>query len=245
MKFCFYFSCILLFTNCSLNKDVKKKVNSNKENAWHFSDASFTYEVIYDTIAYAGNANLFANVVRRVDVISKGKLIQSIPIEEFMCERYLDSTSVFIVEDINFDGHNDLRVINWLGTRSDKEYRYWIYDTKTEMFNADTTLNDFMNPSFDQNTKTIYTHWRYGINEEGHAIYNWQNGKCNLLIEEIMSVGPDPAIPPSLYSRKLIDGEFKCKWEDAPEYVQVDKGEIYAMLISEIINQQFSNCDRD
>ena len=248
MKNLLYLFCVILLNSCASDADkdnTSSKSDIAEELSWNFSDQNFKYTIIYDTVAYPGDATHFSNVVQRVEIIKDGKIVQSIHPEKLMVDKYLDSSYLFIVEDVNFDGHNDIRIINWLSTRSDKMYDFWIFNEKTALFEQDTSINEIFNPSFDHKNKTMYTYWRIGVNEEGHAIYNWQKGKINLLIEEIMSVGPDPSIPPSIYTRKLIDGAFKCKWEDAPEFVQIDKSEIHAMLNSTIINGRFSKCDEE
>lgn len=123
MKYLFYLFCIVVISSCSTDKsnnDKSSETEITKELSWNFSDNNFNYTVIYDTVAYPGDSTHFANVVQSVEIMKDGKKLQSIHPEKLMCDLYLDSSYVFVVEDVNFDGHNDIRLLNWLSNRSDK-----------------------------------------------------------------------------------------------------------------------------
>jgi hypothetical protein len=89
----------------------------------------------------------------------------------------------FIIQDMNFDGHNDVRLLN-----STDKYTYycWIYQPATGQFIADTTLSGFVNPQFDQNQKLVYQNVDLP-NDKKTQLYQYINGKFILIEEDEVS----------------------------------------------------------
>ncbi len=166
---------------------------------WHWNDQHFQYVVDFDTVNYL-DASCCALWVNQVNIIAHNNpsKVQVIPIEGFRIESFIDSNMVVIIEDVNFDGYNDIRVLNWLSVSWYTEYNYWLYHKGTKQFVQDTLLNRMMNPYFDQQYKTIHTYWRYGLNEFGHALYQWNGDTIVLMREAAEHWGIEPDHPGTL-----------------------------------------------
>ena len=69
----------------------------------------------------------------------------------------VESNYVNFAADINFDGYNDLRIINNPGPVDVEivSYDYWIFDPVTKLFKKDLDLAGIANPEFDKKSKTI------------------------------------------------------------------------------------------
>jgi hypothetical protein len=132
------------------------------------------YEVYTDTLPSVQSIHIFTSDRQEIQVI--------IP-KKFMFDKWMDSSYVFILEDVNFDGYNDIRVLTGLTANVQKQYAYWLYDKKNETFKSDTTLGKYWNVSFNSVEKTVHTWWR--IPEDyGHALYRWNKDQLDLIIME-------------------------------------------------------------
>jgi len=88
----------------------------------------------------------------------------------------------FIIEDMNFDGNNDIRLLN---SADNFTYYCWIFQPATGQFIQDTVLSKFIDPQFDQNQKLVYQNWEYvKDNEKGTQIYQYINGILTLIEED-------------------------------------------------------------
>lgn len=159
-----------------------------------------------------------------------------------MCDDPLDSSAVFIVEDVNFDGQKDIRLISWLSNYNDKEYWYWIYNEEQGQFETDKNMIHFMNPEFDIEHQFVYTQWRVGVMEQGHSLYKWEDAHYQLLVEQVQSLGFDPSFPSYLETFKLVSGEKKCKGEDIPSFIEMNKEGLLELLENDIETKEFKLC---
>ena len=160
-----------------------------------------------------------------------------------MCERVFDTSYAFIIEDVNFDGQNDIRLISWTSIQSDKEYWYWLFNPKTGKFEKNSLLERFMNPEFDQELKTVYTRWRSGVYEYGQAIYKWQNNNCLLEMEQVQYMNPSQELF-YLDTYKRINGVGECQEKEMSEYIEFSKKELFNLWLYESDSEGYSPCKR-
>src|SRR3712207_1471176 len=57
-----------------------------------------------------------------------GQELQKLTLEDTPLECGLEPGGLLIVEDLDFDGHNDLRVLKLLDARLESTFDYWVYD---------------------------------------------------------------------------------------------------------------------
>ena len=67
----------------------------------------------------------------------------------------------FTVEDMNYDGFDDFRFINFLPASGNIPYLYYIYDPASSQFVYNEAYQDILSPEFIGNNE-IRSHWRAG-----------------------------------------------------------------------------------
>lgn len=87
------------------------------------------------------------------------------------------SKPVFSIEDMNFDGVEDIRIMQYLPAGPDIPYYYWLYDVKTKKFEPDKALEEITSPVFNHKTKSIKNEWRGSATMYGTSTYEYINGK--------------------------------------------------------------------
>lgn len=104
--------------------------------------------------------------------------VVEVPDNSFNCDFPMEQ--VFAAEDMNFDGHVDFRVMQFLPAGPNLPYYYWIFHSTSYPFYRDTTLEVLTSPSFDPNTGIIYSGWRGGCCEYGTDSYRYTEGRLEL-----------------------------------------------------------------
>lgn len=112
----------------------------------------------------------------------------------------------FIIEDMNFDGNNDIRLLK---DPDDFTYYCWIYQPATGQFIEDTVLDGYRNPQFDQNQKLVYQNWeRIKDGGKGTDIYKYIDGVITLIEEDETSNDQTNKITTTTI-KKLVNGQMQ------------------------------------
>ena len=100
------------------------------------------------------------------------------------------------MEDINFDGRQDIRVLKLLDARLQSTFDYWVYDKKTGRFEKDARFDSLSSPHFDAKTRTITSVSRVGAMDKTVEKFRLpKNGKLELIFrEETTQYGPDGSL---------------------------------------------------
>ncbi|MBI1184537.1 hypothetical protein GC194_09705 [bacterium] len=190
------------------------------QKAWIFSDSLNEFVVNVDSMQLGGSKGGKGPVIASVEVYAQQdrSKLQTILIEPYIFEHFLDSNTVFGLEDMNFDGFNDFRVLCWTSISLYTSYRYWFYDTIAQQFTRDTSIERYMNPVFDDSSKTFHSFWRIGGTEIGHAIYEWRGKNLSLLTKETVYWNIDKTGAGILITKKRVDGKIQIKESEVYEY---------------------------
>jgi hypothetical protein len=152
--------------------------------------------------------------------LSDNRKIQEISVEKYLTQIFLDSTVIFVIEDMNFDGRKDFRILKHFSvlTPSYKEFHCWLYNSSTEQFERDSVFDDFRSPVFNQTEKTIATNYK---RQEGpslsdihrcDAIFKFKDNHLTLVYEEVSTQDFKNGERDSLiYTRELVDGRLVKK----------------------------------
>ncbi len=168
----------LLLSLISLASFAQKK--------WTTADHYHFFVLTIDTSLCESQRNQLCQTINKIEISEKGDKQNTqtiIPIDTLFLP-FFDSSFVFVVEDVNFDGQNDIRLLGNLTANMQTEYNYWLYDKTTGQFKTDTNLNKLSNPRFNPTNKTIHTWWRNGASHNGHALYTWNNNQIVLIAQE-------------------------------------------------------------
>lgn len=149
-----------------------------------------------------------------VDVFAPdGRLLQSLPIEGNTPD---DGNREYfaIVEDMNFDGFPDVRILFSQGN-ANIYYDGWLWRPKEEAFVRYEAMRDISDPQFDQDSKTVLCY------ERGSAVANmsgrmaWQKGELVWLEQTVQDAVDDGEhIVVQRYLRG-IDGELRLVHESS------------------------------
>lgn len=173
-----------------------------------YSDKQFSYTLTVDSILSGDNVN-YDCVVRTISVtrVLDKKLVQTITPKENYNACSLPADQLFFIEDVNFDGYNDIRLLQFLPASPNLPYYFWTYNPKTLLFTQDTTLENITSPEFDQQAKTIFSTWRDGCCKHGSDTYQYVNGKVALI--KRTEVFPDTEQEKISNFRPLSDTEIQ------------------------------------
>jgi hypothetical protein len=89
--------------------------------------------------------------------------------------------SDIVIEDMNFDGINDFRIIAMLPPGPNIPYICFLWDKKTGKFVHAEFLDDITSPEFDSKTKTVTSSSRESANKYRKDVYKYSGGKLVLV----------------------------------------------------------------
>ena len=150
-----------------------------------YEDARFTYTLSVDSVLSPDSVN-YDCTVRSIVIRRKAdhKLIQTIRPGENDPSCGLSKEEILIIEDVNFDGLNDIRLLQFLPAGPNLPYYYWVYDRRTGLFQRNKALEVITSPDFDPDKKLIYSFYRTSCCEHGSRTYKYING-VPVLIEDV------------------------------------------------------------
>jgi hypothetical protein len=172
-----------------------------------YSDKTFSFTLLVDSTLTGDSVN-YDCVVKSIVVtrLKDEKKIQTITPDENYPSCGLPQDQVFIIEDIDFDGYNDIRLLQFIPAAPNLPYYYWTYNPITQKFQRQKALEEITSPDFDAKNKLIYSFWRGSCCDHGHSTYKYINGKPTL-IEEAEIKEEEGKVIATL--KKLVNGKMK------------------------------------
>ena len=131
----------------------------------------------------------------------------------------------FIIEDMNFDGYRDIRLMEYWPMRQSLwhpipniEYSYWLFDPKTGRFVSSLAFNaaKLGSPEFESEKKQIISHWETGCCEYGFDYYNIVNDKPLLVRQKKYEVDEATGTKKETVLARVVGGEMKLLSETVP-----------------------------
>lgn len=175
-----------------------------------YTDKKFEFRLYRDSTLSSDNANYFCPV-KSIAIYNRPDphMVQQIfpPENSPYCD--IDQKELFIIEDMNFDGHADIRLFQFLPAGPNIPYYYWLFDPKQKKFALSKELEEVISPGFDSTHKIISSQWRAGWGHYGLSKYKFINDKL-VLIEE-KETKPDPENENKIINtyRKRVNGKIK------------------------------------
>ena len=206
MRFIF----LVLFSAIAANQVQAQKM-------YEYADKKFRYSVKVDS----ANDQCSVKSISIYNLSDKKLVQQIIPAENtFYCT--MEKDQILTIEDVNFDGLYDIRIIQFLPAGPNIPYFYWFFDAKTGRFKADKRLEDVVSPEFDHQKKLIHSGWRDGCCDHGNSIYKFIGEKL-IKIEEVEIATDMKHEGYQIFTRKKL---VKGKWlvvEKKKEKITVEK----------------------
>ena len=172
-----------------------------------YNDKTFSFTLLVDS-SLAGDSVNYSCVVKSILItrLKDKKQIQTIVPEENYPSCGLPKKEVFIIEDVNFDGHNDIRLLQFLPAGPNLPYYFWSYNPSAQKFQRQKALEEITSPDFDPKKKLIYSFWRSSCCDHGSSTYRYINGRPTL-IEESEVKEEDGKVITTI--KKLVSGKMK------------------------------------
>jgi hypothetical protein len=126
------------------------------------------------------------NAVTAIHVFRRGESNAFQVLTNGWAEPPYRNAEYFAVEDINFDGFKDVRLLVWSGATGNKGFDFWLYDTNGDSFIYSRELRELCNPAVDKEHKLISTPSTGGMAGRIYrdARYGWENGQLVLLWQQ-------------------------------------------------------------
>lgn len=116
------------------------------------------------------------NQVKKVQLKFADKALptQNISME---AEPVIDLETVGVLfMDFNFDGLEDLAVMEFLPAGPNVPYLFFLFDPSAGTFRANAALNALTSPEIKADTRQIISPWRDGAARSGRDVYEWHEG---------------------------------------------------------------------
>lgn len=102
---------------------------------------------------------------------------------EFAVSPFPKDLEYFFVEDYNYDGYKDIRILAWWGGSGGVAFIAWIYNPNTRLFETDSLYQVLVNPVFDFKKRTLKTYDHNGDGDNTYQLYKFFNKRYNLMLE--------------------------------------------------------------
>jgi len=86
--------------------------------------------------------------------------------------------------DMNFDGYQDMRIVEFRSAGPNTAYLNWLFDPVTGNFVQNKDLNEIPSAQFDPVRREIRSEWRDGATRYGTSIYAFRDGRPILVRKE-------------------------------------------------------------
>lgn len=132
-------------------------LNANKETTCKFTVHN-TLSAYYFHVVSDSN-----NTMKQIEINTGNNktITQTLPIPP-RTETPRTGDTFFQMEDINFDGYKDIKLLTAWGATGNMIYTYWLFDPSKNNFFANNTIS-LSNPTRDIATRTITTHSNLGM----------------------------------------------------------------------------------
>jgi hypothetical protein len=170
-------------------------------------DTLFTFEFNYGRVK-DGNGEFF-DTIRSINIIRRkdGVKIQTVsPSQAFEVLSYIPP---FEIEDMNFDGYLDFRVLSFVMMRGQRFYNFWLYNPEKEIFEENIPLSETWDVEFDHENKTVISSARLvGPFDVRNETFTLKNGKLVLQHSEESEENPMKDHEGHIIMKKRIDGKL-------------------------------------
>lgn len=132
--------------------------------------------------------------VKTIEIYKKNEIQPFQTISELNTEMLKsDDFEGFVVEDMNFDGYRDIRLVKFLPTGPNIPYLYWMFEPQTQhfIFNSAFSDSEMTSPQFDNEKKQVLSTWREGCCRYGTNYYEIVDNKPLLVRQEEQQSHPE------------------------------------------------------
>lgn len=166
---------LVFLYSCSDNDQVSHQQNETQHDPVEISEFEFK------TIGEVQDNN--TKIVNRIEVFTKGQTTVFQALEGFKAE--VQANEQVSVEDLNFDGVPDIRIMQFAPTDASITYFYWLYDKQQGKFIRNESLEQqVFSPSVDLENKQLISQWRKNDGTFGADFYEFPSPNRISLIKQ-------------------------------------------------------------
>lgn len=126
----------------------------------------------------------------------------------------------FAIEDMNFDGYNDMRLlIGGIGTGHNLSYNYWLYDPESKTFKPTSIFDELTEPYFNASTETVTSYQWGGQMGSSSTEYELHNGKLRVVAENSSSACD--------YTGNYLEGRTEYQYVKGKQVMVLDEQESF------------------
>ncbi|MBP6573927.1 MAG: hypothetical protein KA230_05725 [Flavobacteriales bacterium] len=180
-------------------------------------------KVEVDSVPFEESEGVYLETLS-VDVFKGDRFLQRIiPPANCTWDRFFPWPKVLMIEDVNFDGLEDIRLLSWHSIEFYPTYWYWMFNADSKSFERDSTMDEIVNPTFDHGDSVVHSWWREGVTVFGNEEYEFdEEGKLILVWSEVVGMmpGEDYAllVRTTLNNGELREEEIQLSEEEMEQY---------------------------
>ncbi|MGG5209939.1 XAC2610-related protein [Chryseobacterium sp. MIQD13] len=126
---------------------------------------------------------------KSITILDKKKIHQKIIVDTIYVLN--EHEVIFNIDnDANFDGYNDLEVINWAGNYASSS-SFWLYNQKSRKYDHYKPLDTIQNIKIDSKRKEIISDYHIGPSNTYSKTYQWEKGKLLIMSAHIVEEGDE------------------------------------------------------
>ncbi|WP_424494948.1 XAC2610-related protein [Salinimicrobium sp. GXAS 041] len=145
--------------------------------------------------------------ITKIEVLKNGTLKQTIKPGKNYFSKTFPHDQLFAIEDMNFDGNTDFRLMEFLPAAPNVPFLFWIFNPKTQLFEESKNYEGITSPEFDYEKKQISSSWRDGCCLHGRDVYELKNG--NPVLAERFVIGQHSEDKEYYEHWKVENGELR------------------------------------
>lgn len=180
MKIISFLSFFILFLNCKEKQHKNasdKPVKANNTLHKQLSNKLYKFDLFY--IKDPSKPDIIKCEKIVITDVGGRKKIQEIKIDTI--QMYEKNIYFSIDNDVNFDGQNDISLLNYEGNYN-SSFSFWLFDKSNNHFKHYKGLDNIYNPTFLDAKKEICSKWHSGLSEFHLEKYFWN--KDLLILKE-------------------------------------------------------------
>ena len=172
MRYLILILSVFVFYNCG-NKNGERAEDNTQEVVILAND--FSFELV-------GEVTEKMKTVTSINVNKEGSSSSYQTLDDF--EARVQKNEQVIVEDLNFDGYSDIRILQYLPETANIPFFYWLYNPNTERFERNTNLEVIHSPSLDFENEYILSQWTEENDIQGTDFYKFVGNRIELVKQE-------------------------------------------------------------
>lgn len=106
-----------------------------------------------------------------INVLAPNGVAQMIDEFEALLPEGAEADALY-VEDVNFDGYNDLRIMKYLPGGANVPYYFWLYDPENDAFKTAESFEVILSPEVDSLNRLLVSNTRVNANQTVREYYS-------------------------------------------------------------------------